>query len=189
MCIRDRCRPGLRPGPCDHADGGSRQHPRRDRFPEGKGCLLSDDGGSVGGGCEAAGGASYRCGSGGEGTGIKKNKEGIGSRRCPLIWLVGRNSCPAALSDGRSEGAEKKIQDHQNEYDIYTVIYKCTMFRIADLFQYIYLDGYHEEIAYHIQNGRKDGEGENRIPGSCVNRGNNPQGQGRYKSFLIFWLH
>ena len=100
------------------------------------------------------------------------------------LWLVGRNSCPAALSDGRSEGAEKKIQDHQNEYDLYTVIYKRTMFRIADLFQYIYLDGYHEEIAYHIQNGRKDGEGENRIPGSCVNRGNNPQGQGRYKSFF-----
>lgn len=102
---------------------------------------------------------------------------------------MGRNSCPVTLPDGRSEGAEKKIQDHQNEYDIYTVIYKRTMFRIADLFQYIYLDGYHEEIAYHIQNGRKDGEGENRIPGSCVNGGNNPQGQGRYKSFFIFWLH
>ena len=99
---------------------------------------------------------------------------------------MGRNSCPVTLPDGRSEGAEKKIQDHQNEYDIYTVIYKCTMFRIANLFQDIYLDGYHEEIAYHIQN---DGEGEDRISGSCVNRGNDPQGQGRYKSFFIFWLH
>lgn len=63
------------------------------------------------------------------------------------------------------------------------------MFRIANLFQDIYLDGYHEEIAYHIQNGRKDGEEEDRISGSCVNRGNDPQGQGRYKSFFIFWLH